>query len=445
MKVKVDFNDISGPIKIMNAVNNAPVWKRNNDQNINNFESYKAAEIPYGRTHDASIDYGYGREHCVDVHGIFPNFDADENDPASYDFFLTDEYLNRFFLAGTKPFYRLGSCIEHWTKKYGTLPPKDFGKWARICERIISHYNDGWADGYHMNIEYWEIWNEPDGGGDNAPPEDKLTWGGTRQQFFELYEITATYLKEKHPECKIGGPALCYPHTEWTNAFLKYLTRDGKRVPLDFFSWHGYTNDPKKMIPAAHSARRMLDAHGYTETESIYNEWNYVNSFSGNQLVKDLAVVRSLKGAAFIGGIMTAMQGCPVDMLMYYDARMCGFNGLWNIYDKTELKGYHALKSWAELRHYKNEAKSCSDDDEIYIVAGTDVGRGFILITYYTDLENQPAKTVDIELNGAPSEVWCHSRLDEDYDFDNPRNCRLKNGKLSFVMQPNTMLKIISK
>ena len=33
------------------------------------------------------------------------------------------------------------------------------------------------------------------------------------------------------------------------------------------------------MIPAAHSARRMLDAHGYAETESIYNEWNYVNSF----------------------------------------------------------------------------------------------------------------------------------------------------------------------
>ena len=49
MKVKVDFNNICGPIKIMNAVNNAPVWKRNNDQNINNFESYKAAEIR-GRT-----------------------------------------------------------------------------------------------------------------------------------------------------------------------------------------------------------------------------------------------------------------------------------------------------------------------------------------------------------------------------------------------------------
>ena len=89
------------------------------------------------------------------------------------------------------------------------------------------------------------------------------------------------------------------------------------------------------MIPAAHSARQMLDAHGYTETESIYNEWNYVNSFTGDQLVKDLAVVRSLKGAAFIGGIMTAMQGCPVDMLMYYDSRMSGFNGLWNMYDKT--------------------------------------------------------------------------------------------------------------
>ena len=28
---------------------------------------------------------------------------------------------------------------------------------------VIKHYNSGWANGYHYNIKYWEIWNEPDG------------------------------------------------------------------------------------------------------------------------------------------------------------------------------------------------------------------------------------------------------------------------------------------
>ena len=42
------------------------------------------------------------------------------------------------------------------------LPPKDFRKWAQICEHIIRHYNEGWADGHKWDIRYWEIWNEAD-------------------------------------------------------------------------------------------------------------------------------------------------------------------------------------------------------------------------------------------------------------------------------------------
>ena len=41
-------------------------------------------------------------------------------------------------------------------------PPKDYAKWARICEHIITHYTEGWADGFNYKITYWEIWNEPE-------------------------------------------------------------------------------------------------------------------------------------------------------------------------------------------------------------------------------------------------------------------------------------------
>lgn len=46
-----------------------------------------------------------------------------------------------------KPIYRLGVTIENYqaVKAYRIYPPTDFAKWARICEYIIKHYNDGWG------------------------------------------------------------------------------------------------------------------------------------------------------------------------------------------------------------------------------------------------------------------------------------------------------------
>ncbi len=160
-KVSVFEKESIGKVKPMHAVTNGPVYKFGSDQRITNIDAFRDAGIPYARNHDASLYMPYGGEHIVDVHAIFPNFDADPYDEASYDFVCTDEYLRVIDHAGVKTFYRLGSKIEHSIKKYGTLPPKDFKKWAIICEHIIKHYNYGWANGFHYGIEYWEIWNEP--------------------------------------------------------------------------------------------------------------------------------------------------------------------------------------------------------------------------------------------------------------------------------------------
>lgn len=249
----------------MHAVNNGSVYKFTVDQRITDIDSYRDAGIPYARTHDASFYATYGGEHIVDVHAIFPNFDADPYDPASYDFVLTDEYLKVIEFAGTETFYRLGSKIEHWPKKYGTLPPKDFKKWAIICEHIIRHYTEGWADGFRMNIAYWEIWNEPDFASPNKP-----TWGGTKQQFFELYPIAATHLKECFPHLKIGVPALA-GSIDWARDFFAQL-----KAPLDFFSWHIYANEPNKVLELGEPICSLLDEYGFTQTEGILNEWNYV-------------------------------------------------------------------------------------------------------------------------------------------------------------------------
>ncbi|MBI4578450.1 MAG: hypothetical protein HY718_02035 [Planctomycetes bacterium] len=56
-----------------------------------------------------------------------------------------------------KPLHGVNNGPFHWGGK-------DFAKWAKICVNIIRHYNEGWADGFHYNIRYWEIWNEPNVG-----------------------------------------------------------------------------------------------------------------------------------------------------------------------------------------------------------------------------------------------------------------------------------------
>ena len=116
------------------------------------FHYMTEAGIPYSRLHDVGGPFGGNR--YVDIPNIFRDFDADENDPANYDFYFTDEYIGAIQKTGCEAYYRLGITIEWGSKKYFTAPPKDAAKWARICEHVIRHYNEGWANGFHHNIQY---------------------------------------------------------------------------------------------------------------------------------------------------------------------------------------------------------------------------------------------------------------------------------------------------
>ncbi len=440
MKVSVDYNKVVNKIKPMNAVNNGPVYTENADQNGGNLTDYKKANIPYARTHDASFFSRYGGEHTVDVHLIFRDFTADPYDPANYDFTLTDKYMDAIRLSGTKIFYRLGSKIEHEVKKYGTLPPKDFKKWAVICEHIIAHMNEGWADGHRYGIEYWEIWNEPDGAADDAPYVAKKTWGGTREQFYDFYEVVSKHLKEKYPNLKIGGPALCGADPDWTKPFLKRITENN--IPLDFFSWHGYCTDVRGFVNEARLVRKMLDEAGLFNTESIFNEWNYVIGWDDEKWIKSLKTEISMKGAAFIFANMSAMQKEKVDMLMYYDARPCVMNGLFSfIYER--YKGYYSIAAWGEMLKMGAECYSDSEIPDIYVTSAKDgQGKCLTALTYYTDDDNAVDKAFTVELAGGeniPKNIYL---LDEDNDFNLVCLNYPDENKIYITMKPNTVVVI---
>ncbi len=111
MKISADFNKVTGKIKPMHAVGQPPIY--GNSDNL--FHYLTEENIPYSHLYD--VDGRFGRNLHVDVPNIFRDFNADENDPALYDFAFTDcliGYLNKY---GVKPFYRLGDTIEIILKK----------------------------------------------------------------------------------------------------------------------------------------------------------------------------------------------------------------------------------------------------------------------------------------------------------------------------------------
>ena len=183
--VKVDFSRKLGRIRAMHAVGQPPFPGLSGDS----MHYLTEAAIPYARLHD--VGGLFGGYMFVDIPNVFRDFSADENDPSSYDFGFTDELLKAMDLNGVKPIYRLGVTIENFfeIKAYRIFPPADYGKWARICEHIIRHYNEDWANGFHFGIEYWEIWNEPEDGPGSG------MWRGTDVEFFRLYEVASKHLK----------------------------------------------------------------------------------------------------------------------------------------------------------------------------------------------------------------------------------------------------------
>ncbi|MDB6070820.1 MAG: hypothetical protein JWL81_1991 [Verrucomicrobiales bacterium] len=289
----------------------------------------KSLGIPFTRLHDC----GWPNPSVVDHHVVFPNPAADPGLPESYDFRLTDEYIAAVRLTGSEPVYRLGESIEHTTVKRYAHPPADMEKWAAVCRGIIRHYNAGWAHGFHHNIRYWEIWNEPE----NRP----ACWSGTDDDYLRLYRVAALSIKKEFPEIMIGGPALgasgslengVFKPTDFARNFVVMCRRDN--VPLDFFSWHCYTSNPSEISQRAVGIRQFLVDAGFQKTESHLNEWNYLpgNSWQPGSKESEPAArqawheeMTGAAGAAFAAATLIELQDAPADVCNFFHGEVGGF------------------------------------------------------------------------------------------------------------------------
>jgi len=395
----IEFDRIAGKVKPVNGVGQAPMvgW------DFSMFRYLAEANIPLSRFHDTGG--ALGRSVFADVSNIFRDFDADENDPANYDFAFTDLLVDELRKNGVKIYYRLGETIEtrSFFRRYRTYPPQDFAKWARICEHIVRRYE--------KDIAYLEIWNEPDG---TEKPMYNGLWKGTFAQFLELYGIASKHLKACFPHLKVGG----YGSTGFGGAFAgqpsdrqRYLMKcffdflaycRKNDCPVDFFSFHCY-GDADEIDPVQRFVRRHLDAAGFAQAEVHNTEWK------AGWGLKDWS-----HQAAQTAGALIAMQNGPMDAATIYDGR-CGpgnYSPLFNPATLGPHKAYFAFRMFGELRRDGLAVKTAADATaKLRIAASTDGrGKGHALVS------NASWKAVPLKLSAKGWHVTGCRALDATHD-----------------------------
>lgn len=372
------------------------------------FHYMTEAGIPFSRLHDVGGVFGGGR--FVDVPNIFRDFDSDENDPANYDFTFTDHLIKALVEAHVEPYYRLGITIENqaYIKPYRTFPPKDAEKWARICEHIIRHYTEGWANGFHYTIRYWEIWNEPE-------VQDKMMWCGTDEEYYHLYTVTAKHLKACFPHLKIGGYASCgfyavapettidpethlpgtIPPTDHENnlihffyGFFDYIKAHG--APIDFFSWHSYA-DVRRVAVMDEWLHNELERLGFKGLETHLNEWNPHPGKFG-----------TARHSAEVAAMMIALQNGHTDACMIYDMRTntAPYCPLFDIKTHKPIHAYYALVAFDQMYRLKTQVHLSCDEARLYALAASDGKKVSLMLSNLTG-KTQPLHIEGIDLSAA--------------------------------------------
>ena len=446
VKIKWDTKESKGTIRKLNGGNLAPpIAGEMAGRNIR--KSFRELNLAFTRLHDAPLD----NANCplVDIHCIFPLFHLDPADPRNYRFKHTDDYFRNCIVeAGTPVYYRLGESIDHTVNKYFIEPPADADKWIEIASNIIRHYTEGLWEGFHYDIRYWEIWNEPECGGNTRldPNAKNLMWLGTEEEFFAFFAKVVKELKRRFPHLKFGGPAHCGWSDERSGKFLENCAREN--VPIDFYSYHCYFSDPYGWILESPGlARKKLDELGYTRAEIHLNEWHY---FPGDwhRLRNDATYkqnmynneMKGLDSAAALTTVMARWQDTPLDYGAYYTCS----TSAWGCYVTGSSKptpSYFGLKAFGDIVRYPERTGAQSDNDRVTVLAGKDAEGNFeLLVSAFNTGDSRCEITVDRELSGAKCTVLL---LDENHNLSQCVEAEVRGDVIAFDFEGNSAVALV--
>ena len=383
------------------------------------FHYLSEAGIPYSRLR--KVGYNLGGSKYVDIPIVFPDFNADETDPSNYDFVMTDLLMEYLVKANVEPYYSFGVNADYamdFRSYRGEAPKTDYAKWARICEYIVRHYTEGWGNGYHHKITYWEIWNEPDVDG-------QMPWCETADDYYRFYDVVSKHLKQCFPHLKVGGYSsygfyatapefkldlasrqlVEVPATEQEEqamrffyGFFEYIKKND--CPIDFFSWHSYA-DVSRVVIMDEWLHRELEKLGYGGLETHLNEWNpYAKEFGTGH------------HSAEIAAMMLALQNGYTDIccLRALQTNNAPFCPVFDIRTYKPIHGYYSLVAFNALYRLGTQVECISDHNRLYAVAASNGVRHAIMISNLSG-ETQELNIEGVDLSNARLHAIDQERL----------------------------------
>ena len=297
---------------------------------------------------------------------------------------------------GQKTFFRLGTSIEHTgLRHFAAEIPKDFDKMAEAFAGTVRHFVKGWGDpaGKIRPIEYWEIWNEPDGannmwsfnGSDDRDPENNRN--AERHDLFVKFFVKALKrIKSEFPGVKVGGPALCSMRDDWFRPILRACKAEG--VAPDFISWHCYGSDPDRMFAMTDAADSMCREEGFPGMEFIINEWHFMSKDGGarKSSVRSPDGMNDINSACYSLAVLSRLQTSRFDQAYFYGCRFFGNYGFYS-YETEELnKNFYAMKAFGGIkRDCADICASASMDKAVtaFAASSADGKKAVLLVTDY--------------------------------------------------------------
>lgn len=166
-----------------------------------------------------------------------------------YSFEWLDSIVDNLIARGMKPWlclcYGNGLYTEEAARYFGAVgcPPihsrEERDAWSRYVTATVSRYKG--------KIQWYEVWNEPDG-----------TWcwkhGPDGAEYGEFVKLTAEAVKKADPDAKIIGGCECSFSLEWLSAVLS----TGAAKVMDAFSYHNYSANETPLPDLVRSLKALI-------------------------------------------------------------------------------------------------------------------------------------------------------------------------------------------
>jgi len=321
------------------GVNIGPAPAGRTPPNADLTQAYQSIGVTLVRTHDFP--------RALDMTIMYPDRKLDPTRSESYDFRASDEKWRAIINGRFEPYFRLG---DSWNNSRPPANDLERANWVRAAVEVVRHYRQGQWNGFTTPFRYVEIWNEPDSQQFWPKPH-------TPHEYYALYAETAKALKSAFPDLQVGGPGITPVgfHTpsgkSWCGNFLLYVKQHN--APLDFFSWHLYSNNPAEYAEATRFYRALLDEHGFRATALHVTEWNTDTRLLQDMSSEALALRTGAKGAAILTAAWIAMQDNGITVAAIYrgpdpDMQMPTFYGIFYA-DGQPKRSALAFALWSRL------------------------------------------------------------------------------------------------